>query len=175
MTNLILVIPTSGFRDKELIDTKDALQSKGFKCDIASKTGEMSIGADGLEVTPDITIKDAIIGIDMYEAVCFIGGPGTKEYFDDTGAHELVKRAIKKDKVMAAICIAPMILARTGVLDGKKATVWNEDENQSAYFRQRHINYTGDNVTVDGKIVTANGPDSARDFGLKIAELLENK
>jgi len=79
----------------------------------------------------------------------------------------------EKGKVTAAVCIAPMILAKAGILKGKKATVWDGDLEQSAYFKKNGIDYTGSEVTVDGKIVTGNGPNAAKAFGEAVAKLLE--
>lgn len=172
MGNVVLIIAQENFQDKELIDTKDALQSKGFKCDIASKTVEPAKGAFGLEIIPDITIEDALVGLDMYKAMVFIGGSGAQSYFDDKEALGLAKLSYNKGKITAAICIAPIILAKTGILEGKKATAWDGDKQQSAYFNQHNIEFTGEDVTIDGNIVTANGPPAAKAFGEKIAELL---
>ena len=172
MGNVVLVIAQKEFRDKELVDTKDSLQSKGFQCDIASKTLDKAVGSDGLEVMPDLTIQDVLLSLDMYRAVVFIGGKGMINYFDDKEFLGLAKIANNKKIITAAVCIAPMILAKAGVLDNKKATVWNGDNQQSAYFQKNNIEYTGETVTVDGNIVTGNGPDAAKAFGEKIAELL---
>jgi len=60
------------------------------------------------------------INIDNYDAVVFVGGGGATEYFNDSIAHKIVKESIAKGKVLAAICIAPNILANAGVLKGKK-------------------------------------------------------
>jgi len=173
MANVILVIAQKNFHDKELMDTKQAIQSKGFKCHIASKTVEKAKGKLGLEISPDITLQDALLSLDMYKAVVFIGGSGARDYFDDKEALGLAKMSNNKGKIIAAICIAPMILAKAGILQGKKATVWDGNQEQSEFFKQNNIKFTGEDVTVDGNIVTANGPDAAKAFGEKIAELLE--
>ena len=82
------------------------------------------------------------------------------------------KMALDKNKLVCAICIAPMILAKAGLLKDINATVWDVDGKQSSYFNSHGIKYTGEDVTVDGNIITANGPDAASAFGEKIAELL---
>jgi protease I len=80
----------------------------------------------------------------------------------------LAKEFNKDGKVVSAICIAPSILANAGILNGKKATSFPSQRN--------NINavgtYTGTPVEVDGKIITGNGPQAAKDFGKKIAEAL---
>lgn len=171
--NVILVVAQHGFQDKEFSDTKEALRSKGFKCDVAAKTLNKASGKSGLEIMPDLTIEDALESLDMYAGVVFIGGPGATAYFDDKSALELSKLTFEKGKIIAAICIAPMILAKAGILKYKYATVWDSDNKQSAYFKQHSIKYTGEDVTVDENIVTGNGPDAAKKFGEKIAEILE--
>ena len=121
---------------------------------------------------PDITIEDALTGLEMYKAVVFIGGGGAVAYQEDDEALELAKKSFEKGLVVGAICIAPMILAKVGLLEAKKATVWDGDGEQSSYFNHNGIEYTGEDVSVDGKIVTGNGPMAASAFGEKIASLL---
>jgi protease I len=173
MGNVILVIAQKNFQDKEFMDTKEALQSKGFKCDIASKTIDICEGQNGLKVNPDITIEDALIGLEMYKAVVFIGGGGASEYFDDDKAKGLAKMSLDKGLIVGAICIAPIILAKAGLLKGRNATVWDGNQEQSRYFSDNEINFIPESVVVDDNIVTANGPSAATAFGEKIASLLE--
>jgi len=72
--------------------------------------------------------------------------------------------------VLAAICLAPAILAKAGILKGKKATVWEGARNKvvagGAAYREGP-------VVIDGKIITANGPSAAAQFGKSIKQLLE--
>ncbi|MDD5086856.1 MAG: DJ-1/PfpI family protein, partial [Candidatus Nanoarchaeia archaeon] len=72
-------------------------------------------------------------------------------------------------KITAAICIAPVILANAGVLDGKKATVFPSGKDD---IMVRGADYTGEQVTQDGKVITANGPAAARSFGEAIVKEL---
>jgi protease I len=79
---------------------------------------------------------------------------------------------VDKDKILAAICIAPAILAHGGVLKDKRATVW---KSQAQALKANAAIYTAKPVQIDGKIITADGPKSAHIFGRKIAELLAQK
>ncbi|MEM2638356.1 MAG: DJ-1/PfpI family protein, partial [Candidatus Hadarchaeales archaeon] len=91
-------------------------------------------------------------------------------YFSNKHALSIAKEAFSAGKVVGAICIAPVILANAGILKGRRATVWDGDFVKM--LEAGGAKYTGKNVEVDGKIVTANGPHAAREFGKKIAELL---
>ena len=70
---------------------------------------------------------------------------------------------------MAAICIAPSILANTGLLEGKRATAF---PSQEGHLVMKRAKFKQTEVVVDGKIVTANGPKASRQFGEEIAKLL---
>ena len=71
---------------------------------------------------------------------------------------------------VAAICLAPVILANAGVLKGRRATVAG---TEAKTIESRGAKYMGPGVTVDGNIVTGNAPKSSRLFGQKINELLK--
>lgn len=173
MKGNVLLVVAQQFRDKELVDTKEALQRNGFKCDIAAKDLHECVGADGLKIMPDKTLSESLDGISMYRAIAFIGGPGARAYFDDKEVHLLARTARDAGLLVGAVCIAPMILAKAGLLMHKKATAWDGDKQQSAYFGQNKINYTGEDVTVDDKIITGNGPAAATAFGERIAHLIK--
>ncbi|MEW5760952.1 MAG: DJ-1/PfpI family protein, partial [Candidatus Thermoplasmatota archaeon] len=110
------------------------------------------------------------IKIEDYDGIIFVGGSGAESYFSNKKALEIAKEGYEKNKVVGAICIAPAILANAGILKAKKATVWNGKYKE--ILKKGGAIYTGEPVTIDGKIVTANGPQSASSFGKKIVEVL---
>ena len=71
--------------------------------------------------------------------------------------------------LLAAICIAPSILANAGLLEGKKVTSYS---SEASNIKSKGANYTSRPVEQDGKIITADGPGSAKAFGKAIAEAL---
>jgi len=164
---VVMVIAHRDFRDEELLKPKALLEKAGARVAVASSSLEPATGALGAKVTPDVLLKDVDAG--DYEAVVFIGGPGAKEYWDDRTAHALARAGVEQGKVVAAICIAPVTLANAGVLDGKKATVWRTEAGR---LRAQGADYTGTDVEVEGRLITANGPEAAEDFGKAIAEAL---
>lgn len=166
----VMIIASSNFRDEELLETKEVLESEGTKVTIASSSLSPSQGMLGAVVKPDILLAD--IKVADYDAIIFVGGIGSQEYWDDSVAHKIAREATSSGKVLGAICIAPVTLANAGVLDGRCATVWSSEGGK---LELKGANYTRKNVEIDGNIVTANGPQSAREFGKAILELLRGR
>ncbi len=164
---VVMIIAHSNFRDEELFKTKDVLEDKGIKVTIASSALSLARGMLGGTVKPDILIDQ--IDVKNYDAIAFVGGIGASEYWENPMAHKIIKEAIEKKKVIAAICIAPVTLAKAGILKGKKVTSWHDVANKLA--KEGGI-YTGKDVEVDGLIVTAAGPSAAKGFGEAILKAL---
>ncbi len=164
---VVMVIAHQNFRDEELFITKQALEKSGFKVDVASSSLSVAKGMLGGRCKPDILLKD--INLNNYSAIIFVGGSGATEYWDNPMAHRLAQEAVKRHKLVAAICIAPIILARAGVLQGKRATVWS---SEAEGLKAAGAIYTGAQVEKDGLIITANGPWAAKEFARTIIETL---
>lgn len=164
---VLFIIAPQNFRDEELFEPKAVLESAGAQTAIASrKTGTIS-GAGGK--TAKATIALALANAAEYDAIVFVGGTGATEYFNESTAQQIAKKALAEGKILAAICIAPSILANAGLLEGKNATCFS---SEAGNLKAKGANYTGQAVTVDGKIITANGPSAARHFGIEIAKAL---
>lgn len=164
---VVMVVAHRDFRDEELLKPKALLEKAGARVTVASSSLEPATGALGAQVTPAVLLKDVDAG--EYEAVVFIGGPGAKEYWDDSTAHALARAGVEQGKVVAAICLAPVTLANAGLLDGKRATVW---KTESGRLRAQGADYTGAAVEMDGRLITSNGPEAAEAFGQAIADAL---
>ena len=122
----------------------------------------------GLKVKPDILLQDA--RMEEYDAVVFVGGMGSTEYWDNPAAHSLARSAYEQGKLTTAICLAPMTLANAGLLKGKKATIWADVAQE---FQTKGVVYTGKPVETDGRIITGSGPDAAEAFGKALVEALK--
>jgi protease I len=167
MASILMIIAPDGFRDEEYFEPKKIFEAAGAQVTTASKGVSEAKGKLGATAKVDVDI--ASIDATEYDAVVFVGGPGTTVYFDDPSAHKIAKDAYSAGKVTAAICIAPSILANAGVLEDHEATAFSsEKDNVDAKSK----GYTGDDVTVDGKVVTGNGPGAATEFGQEIMKLL---
>lgn len=162
-----MIIAFENFRDEELLEPKSVLEKAGIEVTVASnKTGTAS-GMLGAQFGVETLYTD--INMDDYDGIVFVGGSGASVYFDDEKAHALAQKASEQDKVVGAICIAPSTLAHAGLLQNKKATCFSSQEED---LKSHGAEYTGEPVTTDGKIVTANGPGAATEFGQAILALL---
>jgi protease I len=168
MAKVLFVIAHDGFRDEECFDTKEVLKDQ--EVIIASTEISPATGSLGGQITPDITIDDALNRIDEFDAVVFVGGPGANVYFDNPTAHKIAQSA---KNVLAAICIAPVTLAKAGVLKGKRATVWDDGQGtQAKILKENGATYVAEDVVVDDNLITANGPKAATKFGEAILKKL---
>ncbi len=168
----VLIIAFNGFQDREYEVTRGVLEEAGVKVIVASSALGRATGKSGSLVEVDSTLDE--VAVESLDALVFIGGPGAKEYFNNKTAHFLVREAVERNKILAAICIAPEILAKAGVLTGKQATVWSSfvDRSTVEALKRGGAIYLDQEVVVDGLIVTANGPAAAEKFGLAIVDLL---
>jgi protease I len=171
MKKALVVVAQNGFQPIEYSDTRKELENSGISVIVASlKKGEAA-AKDGSRIKVDIAISDA--KSNDYDAIVLIGGPGAaRDLVGNSSLIRLVKDFEKAGKIVAAICIAPIVLAQSEILKGKNATVWDGDGRQSALFEKSGINYTGEDVTADRKIITANGPMAAKKFGAEIAKAI---
>jgi len=169
----LFIIASQGYQDNEYTVPKKILEEADIEVTTASKEAGICQGALGGTASATLSLTD--INIDDYDVVIFPGGGGAAQYHDDPQAHLLVQQAVNQHKLLAAICISPVTLANAGVLTDKKATVWNLDHKHAEKLINRGAIYTGDTVTVDDQIITANGPEADAEFGQKILEILRKQ
>ncbi|MBI4711717.1 MAG: DJ-1/PfpI family protein [Planctomycetes bacterium] len=166
------VIPSQNFRDEEYQTPRQILEKEGVQITVFSSSTAEAKGMLGkVLVTPDKTLEQ--FNDKEFDAVIFIGGTGAKEYFDSNAAHMIARNTVKDNKILGAICLAPRILANSGVLTGKTATIV---PSEGAYLKTKMVRYEDKkNVCIDGKIITANGPEAAGEFGQAILNALRGK
>ena len=167
MPTALLVIAQDTFRDEEYTHPKDVLERRGAHVVTASVEAGPAHGRFGLAATADVALID--VDASEYDSVVFVGGGGAEGFFDDPIAHDLAREVHRAGKPLAAICIAPSILARAGLLAGVRATAF---ESREADLRVHGAIWTGEPVEVDGSIITAYGPQAAYEFGEAVADAL---
>jgi protease I len=166
--SVLLIIAQNDFQDKEYSTVRSLLEEKGYSVKVATSQRGTAVGVMGLVVTPDLMLSE--VKVDDYAGVIFIGGSGAESLFGSDLAHQIASEAVQEKKVVGAICIAPIILARAGILKGKRATVYY---SMSKELEKLGAIYTGSEVEVEERIVTANGPDASWQFAEAIVNSLQ--
>jgi len=163
----LFIIAQKDFRDEELLRPKRILENAGIVVEVASITTELARGVLGAEVMPDLAVEDA--NADDYEYIVIVGGPGSPSLLNYPEVLDLVSNA----KNTAAICLGPMVLAKAGVLEGKRATVFKTSESVAA-LEEGGATFVDQSLVVDGSLVTANSPQAAEQFGEKLVEMIKS-
>jgi protease I len=168
-TNILFIISHRNFNDKEYELPRDMLERLGARIVVASTDTTIAKGMHEALVKPD-ALMSQIKKVD-FDAVIYIGGMGARVFWEDSVAHWIANDALERDKIIGAISTAPVILARSGVLRWKRATVWANTGTKHA-LKQEKVDYVEEPVVTAGKIVTANGPIAAKQFAEEIVRLL---
>jgi 4-methyl-5(b-hydroxyethyl)-thiazole monophosphate biosynthesis len=162
----ILVPLVNGFEEIEAISAIDILRRADIEVVTAGLPGTMVTGDRGVKIIADKMLKD--IDPEEFQALVLPGGRGSPSLTKSTKMMDIINDFHKKDKLIAAICYSPVLLARKGLLDGKRATVYPGNEKELPKPR-------GEKVVVDGNLITSQGPGTAIEFALKIVEVLAGK
>ena len=166
----VLIVGSENFHDRELFETMRALGSAGVQTVIAStRTGVIRGMLGGVAEARALVNQ---LRVDDYDAIVFIGGLGAMEYFDNPVALDIARAAAAKGKVLAAISIAPTILANAGVLRGIRATSFFSEQ---VVLQQAGATYTGAPIERDRQIITATGPIAVTQFAGAIAEAIAGR
>lgn len=164
---VLMVIAPKDFRDEELFKTREVIEAAGHQVVLASTSAKQSTGMLGGKAKPDIVIDR--VDASQYDAVVFVGGSGTAVLLKHPAALSLARSAYAAGKLVAAICMAPGILANADLLKGKKATGWKGGHD---LLKAKGAKVTKKRVEQDGRIITGNGPAAARAFGEAIVRFL---
>jgi SagB-type dehydrogenase family enzyme len=166
----VLIVPAAQFADAEFFETQRILNEAGIVPVVASSKFGVIQGALGGIAASEITIDN--LKVEDYEAVVFIGGPGVAEYFNNPAVLRIAREASARNKVIAAISAAPMILANAGVLRGIRATGLPQQREQ---MKKTGAQFTGSAVEREGHIVTASDSSAAVPFARAIVAALKER
>ena len=159
-----------GFEETEAIAPVDMLRRAGVTVKTVGIGKSVITGSHGLSVICDLTDSEVRL-TDELDGVILPGGmPGTLNLDASQTVHSAVDFAVSHQKLVCAICAAPSILGRKGLLSGKKAIAFPgfEKELEGAIISK-------DPVVKDGVFITAKGAGVAFDFGLEIVAALVSR
>jgi protease I len=159
---VLIILAPEKFRDEEFAVPAAALQKAGIGYDTASTRRGSCTGMLGAKTRATLSFED--VDPDSYDGILIVGGGGAQSYlWEDKGLGEMVKRFHASFKVIAAICLAPVVLARAGILKGKKATFFNSPISLKEMKAGGAV-LVDKAVVSDSRIITANGPAAAKEF-----------
>lgn len=170
MNKATVVVPLApGFEEIEAITIVDVLRRAGVTVAIAGLQPGPCVGAHGIAVTPDCPI-DGIDTSSIRMVVLPGGMPGATTLRDDSRVVRLLRTCAEKGAFTAAICAAPIALAKAGLHKGRRMTSYpgfGKELDGATYVEER--------VVVDGKVVTSRGPGTALEFALALVRLLKDE
>ncbi len=179
----VLIPLAHGFEEIEAITTIDILRRAEVDVVVAGVEGEALTGSHQISVQADTTLETLLAAansanlVSQFDALVLTGGPGTQTLQTDPRISSLVDLFAQQERWMAAICAAPMVLAKAGILAERSATsFYSPDAVHEAINGIEPINlevgpiaeYKTDRVVVDGKVITSRGAGTAVDFALQL-------
>ena len=144
------------------------MRRAGIDVTTSSISGETVTGSHDIIIHADTQI-DQVRDFE-FDMIILPGGPGTKNLRDSDIVLDLVRKQNSRGKYVAAICAAPTVLNKAGILKGKSITSFPAEEKSftdSSYFYK--------NVVVDNNIITSRAVGTALDFGIKLIEILSGR
>jgi 4-methyl-5(b-hydroxyethyl)-thiazole monophosphate biosynthesis len=166
-----LVLLADGFEELEFVAPTDVLRRGGVNLTTASiRDLERVQGAHNIPMIADMRLQDNLLAFDM--VVLPGGGKGTENLGASPMVLDLVRKQNKEGRFLGAICAAPTVLAKAGVLAGHKATSYPSVRNE---VEAACDEYLEDRVVVSGNIITSRGAGTALEFGYALLAALEGQ
>ena len=162
----VLMILADGFEETEAIAVADVLRRLKIDVTVAGLDSREPAGAHGFKVKAGVLLEKC--AAEPFDGVFLPGGmPGAANLLHSEAVRELLRRIDREGGVVSAICAAPIVLARAGLLDGKRFTVYPGFEQYLGGMTP-----TGELAECDGRVVTGKGPGAVFAFAAKLAAAL---
>ena len=165
-----IILLANGFEDVEMISTLDLLRRANIETyTIGVMNNKDILSQSNVIYKCDYVLKD--IDINNYDFLIIPGGKAVFNDLDKPIVETIIESFNKRNKKIGAICVAPRILGKMGLLKNRKFTCFpsvKDDIKDGIYQKQ-------DTVVVDGNYITSRSAGTAIDFGLKIIEELLGK
>ena len=164
---MVYILLAPGFEEAEALVPADLLRRANIETALVSIQGDTVTGSHGITVTADTLLEK----IDLSKAEMIVlpgGGTGVKNLGAEPAVERLVRQAADQNIWVAAICAAPTLLGRWGLLEGRKAICNPGLEEQLTGAQVQ----TAPGEIKDGKIITGRAAGSAFDFGAELIEAL---
>lgn len=164
------ILFANGYEEVEALTVVDLLRRAKIGCEILSvaDSGQVT-GSHGISIGADRNFSGT--DFSQYDGVILPGGmPGTTNLAADERVLALLRIFAAAGKLTAAICAAPTVLAKAGLLEGKKAVCYPGMEEQLTGAK-----VSFDPVAVDGTVITSRGLGTAIPFALSIVQYFDGR
>ena len=166
----VLLLLANGFEEIEALGTADVLRRMGVEVTLAGMTDLQVAGSHNMPVVCDALFDK--VNTAEFDGVILPGGlPGATNLYDDERVINLLINFAAENKITAAICAAPMVLDKAGLLENRSFTMYPA-EDLYKYLRDNKRPQS-DLVVADGKVITGKGPGATFKFAAAIAEALQ--
>ncbi len=166
MAQRVLVPLAPGFEEIETITVVDVLRRAGARVTLGGTEEGPLRGSRGILVMPDSALSEQS-PVD-YDMIVLPGGqPGTTNLKNNPELIEFIKTMNREDKIISAICAAPLVLQEADLIKDKMIT-----SHPSIKAELNAKNYSESRVVVDGNLITSRSPGTALEFALKLVEIL---
>lgn len=164
------VLLADGFEEVEALTVVDLLRRARIYVDTISITDDYTVhGAHGINIYAEALFEE--VNFVDFDVVILPGGmPGTDNLRNHEGVKEVIEDFAETGKIIGAICAAPGILGKMGLLKGKRAACYPTVEEQLS-----GAVIIKEPVVRDKNIITSRGVGTAIEFGLKLVEALVDK
>jgi len=164
----VLIPLAQGCEELEAVTLIDLLRRADIEVVTASLTDEPVKCSRETVIIADTTL-DKVLN-DTFDLIVLPGGlPGADNLNGDLRIHQIINRLVADNKLIAAICAAPKVLLKNGVLDGKQATAYPGALNT---LDTSKVKLNDKAIQIDGNVITSKGPGTAMDFALLLIEIL---
>jgi protease I len=163
---VLVYLPQQLFNEQEFEPALRRLSLAGIETRLTAADSGVAVSMSQLIVNPDLTLRDANAA--DYAGLVLIGGSGAALHWDDSLLQSKCREFAAGGKVVAAIGIAPVTLARAGVLKGRRATAFC-DRSIVDWLKQAGTKYGFRGLVADRNIITAQSSEQARAFGQAVA------
>ncbi len=162
---MVIVLLADGFEEIEALTPVDMLRRAGVAVKTVGVTGKIAVGAHSIPVVCD-ALPDEIDLDDVSMAVFPGGMPGSLNLDASPFTDKVISSVTSRGGRIAAICAAPLVFGRRGLLDGKRATCFPGFENEL-----KGATVIDEDVVTDGSITTGRGMEYSLPFAKELVRL----